>query len=77
MAGQKSDRMLELASMVSSLPSSIFRVTFAAMTCSLAALRTAWRVAVKLRATGRFWMRTGAPRRAVMVMAIAAGVLGG
>lgn len=53
-------------------PSGIFRVTLAAMTCSLAALRTAWRVAVKLRATGLFWMRTGAPMRADMVMAIAA-----
>ena len=51
-------------------------MTFAAMTCSLAALRAAVRAAEKLRATGRDWMRTGAPRRADEVIAMAIATAG-
>ena len=59
---------------MTSSPEGVIRVTLAAWTWNLAALRAAWRVAAKLRATGRFWIRTGAPMRAI-VRAIAAAVL--
>lgn len=64
----------DCSSPMTSSPEGVIRVTLAAWTWNLAALRAAWRVAAKLRATGRFWIRTGAPMRAI-VRAIAAAVL--